>query len=166
MFGDFAAKLIADTSRAIRLDTWPPYETERVQAVLREICALDEASRELLEAHGGTTFSQTEYPGIAAHLLVQYLCKLRNKRCLLAYHRARAIRLASTCWSDPLQAVVDSGLLSAAERTYLRAYTSLCSYYMQQWPGIDFGGALEPPNDLYVNVRVLQDVGEIQTEYG
>ncbi|KAG5518464.1 hypothetical protein PMAC_002859 [Pneumocystis sp. 'macacae'] len=166
MFGDSATKLVANASRAIRLDTWPPYETERVQAVLRETCALDEASKELLETHGGSTFSQTQYPGVATHLLVQHLCKLRNKRCLLAYHRARAMRLAYVCWTDPLQAVIDPGLLAPAERVYLRAYTSLCSYYMQQWPGIDFGGALEPPSDLYVNVRVLQEIGEIQTEYG
>jgi GINS complex subunit 1 len=35
-----------------------------------------------------------------------------------------------------------------------------------QWTDIDLTGPLEPPRDLFIDVRVLKDAGEIQTEYG
>jgi len=35
-----------------------------------------------------------------------------------------------------------------------------------RWTDVELGGSLEPPRDLYVEVRVLKDAGEIQTEYG
>ncbi|KAL9098204.1 MAG: hypothetical protein Q9163_006093 [Psora crenata] len=38
--------------------------------------------------------------------------------------------------------------------------------YKGQWTDIDLTGSLEPPRDLFVDVRVLKDAGEIQTEYG
>ncbi|KAG4302838.1 hypothetical protein PCANB_000798 [Pneumocystis canis] len=164
MIGDLATKLMFEAHRAMRLDVLPAYETERVQAIVREISALEEASKELLNKHGGETFSQIQKPDIAIHLLIQHLCKLRNKRCLLAYHHVRITRLAEACWTNTFS--LDSVLLLPSERTYLRAYTSLLSYYTRHWPGIDFTGILEPPTDLYVNVRVLRDIGEIQTEYG
>ena len=31
---------------------------------------------------------------------------------------------------------------------------------------MDLTGSLEPPRDLFIDVRVLKDAGEIQTEYG
>ncbi|CAG8876327.1 unnamed protein product [Penicillium nalgiovense] len=38
--------------------------------------------------------------------------------------------------------------------------------YKGQWTDIDLTGTLEPPKDLFIDVRVLKDAGEIQTEYG
>jgi GINS complex subunit 1 len=38
--------------------------------------------------------------------------------------------------------------------------------YKGQWTDIDLTGTLEPPRDLFIDVRVLKDAGEIQTEYG
>lgn len=38
--------------------------------------------------------------------------------------------------------------------------------YKGQWTDVDLTGSLEPPQDLFIDVRVLKDAGEIQTEYG
>jgi GINS complex subunit 1 len=38
--------------------------------------------------------------------------------------------------------------------------------YKGQWTDVDLTGTLEPPRDLFIDVRVLKDAGEIQTEYG
>lgn len=56
--------------------------------------------------------------------------------------------------------------LSPEEEEYFRQYNDMLSAYKGQWTDIDLTGSLEPPRDLFVDVRVLKDAGEIQTEYG
>ena len=108
----------------------------------------------------------------------------RNKRCLLAYHRVRVDKLEEMCWNgtDVLEqqgAVQGDGRngvgmmegagtssLSPEEEEYVRRYGDLLAAYKGQWTDIDLTGSLEPPKDLFVDVRVLKDAGEIQTEYG
>ncbi len=112
----------------------------------------------------------------------------RNKRCLLGYHRARAERIEGWCWDGrdaeslnqnpppgenvqgpaPNTAAGDANQssLSPEEQEYFRQYTDLLSSYKGQWTDIDLTGSLEPPRDLFIDVRVLKDAGEIQTEYG
>lgn len=45
-------------------------------------------------------------------------------------------------------------------------YGDLLAAYKGQWTDVDLTGTLEPPKDLFIDVRVLKDAGEIQTEYG
>jgi hypothetical protein len=47
-----------------------------------------------------------------------------------------------------------------------RQYGDMLAAYKGQWTDIDLTGTLEPPKDLFIDVRVLKDAGEIQTEYG
>lgn len=56
--------------------------------------------------------------------------------------------------------------LSPEEEEYIRLYGDLLAAYKGQWTDIDLTGSLEPPKDLFIDVRVLKDAGEIQTEYG
>ena len=56
--------------------------------------------------------------------------------------------------------------LSPEEEEYVRQYGDLLAAYKGQWTDIDLTGSLEPPKDLFIDVRVLKDAGEIQTEYG
>lgn len=56
--------------------------------------------------------------------------------------------------------------LSQEEEEYVRLYGDLLAAYKGQWTDIDLTGSLEPPKDLFIDVRVLKDAGEIQTEYG
>lgn len=111
----------------------------------------------------------------------------RNKRCLLAYHRTRTDKLEEMVWSgkdiDSLagqngqnggngaeggmgNAEGSESSLSPEEEEYLRQYSDLLAAYKGQWTDIDLTGSLEPPRDLFIDVRVLKDAGEIQTEYG
>ena len=48
----------------------------------------------------------------------------------------------------------------------MHQYSELLAQYKGQWTDIDLTGSLEPPQDIFVDVRVLRDAGEIQTEYG
>lgn len=107
----------------------------------------------------------------------------RNKRCLLAYHKVRSDKLEEYCWGgvDVLEQQAqkangngagESGAagaessLSPEEEEYVRQYSDLLAAYKGQWTDIDLTGSLEPPKDLFIDVRVLKDAGEIQTEYG
>jgi GINS complex subunit 1 len=110
----------------------------------------------------------------------------RNKRCLLAYHRVRTEKIEEAIWAgkDPLESWssvpnqgngdtaeggaggTGSSNLSPEEEEYARAYGELLAAYKGKWTDIDLTGNLEPPRDLFVDVRVLKDAGEIQTEYG
>lgn len=109
----------------------------------------------------------------------------RNKRCLLAYHRTRTDKLEELVWNGTDvgelsgQQVRDgsgaggsggpdtsTSSLSPQEEDYVRQYSDLLAAYKGQWTDIDLTGSLEPPRDLFIDVRVLKDAGEIQTEYG
>jgi GINS complex subunit 1 len=113
----------------------------------------------------------------------------RNKRCLLAYHHTRTDKLEEMVWngSDISDLTVqqqrgvnegpnggaelgngegNSSSLSPEEEEYARQYSDLLAAYKGQWTDIDLTGSLEPPRDLFIDVRVLKNAGEIQTEYG
>jgi len=164
----------------------PPYQTDLVRNIVREVRALDSDVNSLLAPFAGS-FNPAAEPAVACALLVDHLSMRRNKRCLLAYHRVRAEKIEEAVWAgkDPLEswsgtsnqgsadmaegaaaAAAESSNLSPEEEEYARAYGELLAAYKGKWTDIDLTGSLEPPRDLFVDVRVLKDAGEIQTEYG
>lgn len=194
MYGDASAKLIHHAKRTQTLPTLPPYPTDIVTTITREVIALDSSVSNLL-APFGTSFNPTQNTGIATQLLVDYICMRRNKRCLLAYHRVRTQRIEESVWKgvDILTPQGEGGdtlydgrgarrpgagagaearaeeagsNLSPEEEEYARQYADLLAAYKGKWTDIDLTGSLEPPRDLFIDVRVLKDAGEIQTEYG
>jgi GINS complex subunit 1 len=149
---------------------------------------LDRDVADLLEPFQGS-FDPAADQATACTLLVNHLSMRRNKRCLLAYHRTRTDKLEELVWngSDVLDlsgqqfrdgsisgpggaggssADLGTSSLSPQEEEYVRHYSDLLAAYKGQWTDIDLTGSLEPPRDLFVDVRVLKDAGEIQTEYG
>ncbi|KAF5099263.1 hypothetical protein DV451_003037 [Geotrichum candidum] len=91
----------------------------------------------------------------------------RNKRCLMAYEKLRADHLDRMAWDEVDYLDPENTYnLSAAEQEYLKHYSDLVVDYKGVWTDVDLTGSLEPPKDLFIDVRVLRDAGEIQTEYG
>lgn len=90
----------------------------------------------------------------------------QNKRCLMAYEMARLRRLDQLVWDNVELNSEQLSDLSHTERVYLEKYVSLVSGVKGVMSEIDLGGDLEPPNDVFIDVRVLKDAGEIMTEYG
>jgi GINS complex subunit 1 len=189
MYGEIGNKLVQHAKRTQALPHLPPYQTDLVRACTREVRDLDKDVNAILEPYGGS-FDPSAEPATACALLVNHLCMRRNKRCLLAYHRVRADKLEEMCWGgvDVLERQQqqqqqqaaqaqqqgtrnESGegsasSLSPEEEEYVRRYGDLLAAYKGQWTDIDLTGSLEPPRDLFIDVRVLKDAGEIQTEYG
>ncbi|OJJ57464.1 hypothetical protein ASPSYDRAFT_154727 [Aspergillus sydowii CBS 593.65] len=189
MYGELGNKLVQHAKRTQSLAHLPPYQTELVRTVAREVRDLDRDVAHLLAPFEGN-FNPSQEPAVACALLVDHLCIRRNKRCLLAYHRVRTEKLEELCWKgiDVLeqQAAAASAMagledgtagnggqnsgnessLSPDEEEYFRQYSDMLATYKGQWTDIDLTGSLEPPKDLFIDVRVLRDAGEIQTEYG
>ncbi|KAL4896707.1 DNA replication complex GINS protein psf1 [Aspergillus ambiguus] len=190
MYGELGNKLVQHAKRTQSLVHLPPYQTELVRTVAREVRDLDRDVTQILAPFEGG-FNPSAEPAIACALLVDHLSMRRNKRCLLAYHRVRAEKLEELCWKgiDILEqqlppAEEDGGFgggphagpmssqsgnhssLSPEEEEYFRQYSDMLAAYKGQWTDIDLTGSLEPPKDLFIDVRVLKDAGEIQTEYG
>ncbi|MCJ1439019.1 DNA replication protein psf1 [Xylographa pallens] len=162
------------------LEQLPSYQTELVRAVAREVRELDKDVAQILVLFQGS-FNPSGDPATAVSLLVDHLCMRRNKRCLLAYHRVRTDMIEEVCWNgkdvlspakspkprngiDPEGATSSS--LSPEEEEYVRQYSDMLAAYKGQWTDIDLTGSLEPPRDLFIDVRVLKNAGDIQTEYG
>ena len=154
----------------------------------REVRDLDKDISNILAPFEGSFNPSTE-PAAACNVLVNHLSMRRNKRCLLAYHRVRSDKLEQMCWSgtdvleqEPQQhegassgGATGAGIssdagnqssLSPEEEEYFRQYGDMLAAYKGRWTDIDLTGSLEPPKDLFIDVRVLKDAGEIQTEYG
>lgn len=56
--------------------------------------------------------------------------------------------------------------LSHPEQEYFKNYQDLLIDYKSNFADIDLSGDLEPPKSIFIDVRVLKDGGEVQTEYG
>lgn len=139
------------------------------------------------------SFNPAEHPATACALLVDHLSMRRNKRCLLAYHRVRAERVEELVWqgwdlgapggegedmaagggrvgnAGDATGMKDSSAspnLSPEEHALFLQYSDLLASFKGQWTDVDLTGSLVPPKDLFIDVRVLKDAGEIQTEYG
>ncbi|KAF4307109.1 GINS complex subunit Psf1 [Botryosphaeria dothidea] len=189
MYGELGNKLVQHAKRTQALAHLPPYQTEIVRAVTREVRELNNDVNEITGSLQGS-FNPSADPATACALLVDHLAMRRNKRCLLAYHRTRSDKLEEMCWNgiDVLERqqqqlqqqqgqqaggskdlggdMGNTSSLSPEEEEYVRQYSDLLAAYKGQWTDIDLTGSLEPPRDLFIDVRVLKDAGEIQTEYG
>lgn len=158
-----------------------PYEAETVRSIVREVRDLNREFNSILEPLQGSFNIQSQDPSTACALLIDQLSMRRNKRCLLAYHRIRTDKFDRLVWQGvdlvsndvnhegrqpDAQQPEDENSLSPEEEEYVRLYGDLISAYKGQWSDIDLTGSLEPPKDLFIDVRVLKDAGEIQTEYG
>ncbi|KAI5789093.1 hypothetical protein EDC01DRAFT_747819 [Geopyxis carbonaria] len=191
MYGDLAQKLVQHAKRTQSLAHLPPYQTETVRAVAREVRDLTRDVEELMAGLGDDEkVNPISNPSVAAVIMVHHLCIRRNKRCLMAYHKVRLDRIEDICWNGNMDLIGDKtrdgqeahnnainavgggtndgniDSFSPEEEEYARQYSDLLAAAKGHWTDIDLTGSLEPPKDLFIDVRVLQDAGEIQTEYG
>lgn len=157
MYGDQANKLIAEAKRAQGLAQLPVFQDELVRDIVRETKELERLRQQVEEENA----SQEASGSFQAQLFVTHLTMRRNKRCLLAYERLRAQRLAEMVWENNEVEVPNHN-----EQEYFKNYESIVLDYKTEFPELDLGAPLVPPKDVFIDVRVLKDAGEIQTEYG
>ncbi|KAH8556043.1 DNA replication complex GINS protein PSF1 [Umbelopsis sp. PMI_123] len=165
-FGDSAYKLAKEAKRTMEI--LAPYNEDLVRSICREIrflCSLIDK----IKADMKTDLQQN--PSAITTVLVHHLTVKRSKRVLMAYHRQRVNRIKQITWDQGNVLSSDNRIaLSGPEIDFAKEYTELITSYKQNFMEIDLGGnggiGLDPPDDLFIEVRVLKDAGEVQTEYG
>ncbi|KAF8026760.1 hypothetical protein BT93_F3284 [Corymbia citriodora subsp. variegata] len=93
--------------------------------------------------------------------LIHHLSLTRNKRCLMAYMYNRADVVRSLRWK--LGRVLPNELvtkLSNSEKEYFKGYSAALDAYMNEM-NLDLTVDMVPPKDPYIQVRVLDDIGEV-----
>ena len=166
---------------------WHPSD-ELVRTVLLETRQLQAVINTLLANVPGGTQEAEANPSLAAQIVIHHVAAVRNKRCLLAYHRWRMQWLQRRLWSvgATLDLVLDDdqgtgvrgqGLrnrMSPAELSYLRTYAALITDYKAQFLDVtDICASLYsdslgpgPPKELMVTVVAQIDAKEVMTEAG
>ncbi|EDO16268.1 hypothetical protein Kpol_1053p4 [Vanderwaltozyma polyspora DSM 70294] len=179
MYGDLANKLVLEAKRSQQLsnkskkgNSLPMYHEELVRNILQEVVQLSKNTEYLKEQQQLGNMDSKVWK---CQQFVMLLCMERNKRCLLAYQRLRSQMLDSLAWDnngldilhDTLGNTQDTTDLSPQEQEYLKEYSELITELKSgALTDIDLTGSLTPPSDVFIDVRVLKDAGEIQTEYG
>lgn len=190
MYGDLANKLIIETKRSTNLSELPPYLHELIKDIEQEMSDLNKDVAYLLEQERITSDGDGEEARRInqCQLFVTHLCMRRNKRCLLIYEKLRADKIDEFCWLniDPVVSgesrsndssksdaniskygkAISSDNLSHAEQDYYKQYQELVLEFKSGFSDIDLSVDLEPPQDIFIDVRVLKNGGEVQTEYG
>lgn len=91
----------------------------------------------------------------------------RHRRILLTYHMDRIIRISQRMNSSNDFSQNSLNNLSKAETKFYHIHSdSIVKYKAAIGHHLDVFGPVVPPKDFYIQVRVEQDCGIIQTEYG
>ena len=158
-YGDLATQLVLEARRSTANDMLLKYNGELVRSIIREQRELDRLA---------------DTPDVTPAMLIFQTAILRNKRCLLAYHRHRLDRLRDMYWAvgGALPHLLSNpdirSKLSPHEVDFLRGYgASVMDYRAGFSNELDITASItHPPKDLHVLVRVVRDCGVIQTELG
>lgn len=169
-FGDLAIQLVTESRRSTMSDSLLKYNDQLVRQIIREQRDLEKLVQTLMASEA-----------IPPSLLIYQTAIVRNKRCLLAYHKHRMDMLRDMYWASgcalphilsnaPLRA-----RLSPQEVDFLRQYNTSTMAFRASFSSsggdrdvdVDITASVEkPPKDLHVLVWVKRDCGTIQTELG
>lgn len=157
-----ATELLRDLQRS---ESLPPFNDELMRGVIEEIKKLFDQSTETLNEHSEEL---EDNPSLACTLHTNHASIERNKRCALAYLHQRLKLIEQLRWT---QGTVLPPLLrdklSSTELEYFNTYSNLLADYMNA-EGVDLTSIdiAQPPKELYIEVRVLEDLGEVMTSNG
>lgn len=92
----------------------------------------------------------------------------RNRRILLAYHSARLDCISS---ASKLINIIPNSIhshMTSDESIFYQNYSSLRSSWIRKASAglVEVAQQQNPPKDLFIQIRVKEDCGIIQTEYG
>ena len=171
--GDGATALANDALRSIQTNVLRPHPDQLIRTLARETRSLADQL-----ATGQQVFSQIESDdGQVCALLIAALAMRRNKRVMLAHQAQRTDKLRELFWSAGGQTAAVLGQatesrknMAPAEVDFVRGYATLVNDYKAAFSkaGLDLTAptAGRPPKELFVQVRVLKDVGDVETEWG
>jgi len=158
-FGQKGAELLKELKRS---DWLPAYNDDGVRSVLQETSFhLTALKQEVVP-----DVTQRRKEDVPSALLHDRIIR-RNKRCLLAYHNYRLEKLRNLRWETTgiLPPSVQM-VLNESEQEFFSQYDQLVSQHSSNMD-LDLSSSLQPPNEEYVQVRVVKEgLGRITTEFG
>ena len=143
--------LVKEAFRTRHLPNIPQYHDNTVKNTISEINSLYNQS------HSKATQSSN-------YLKKAYL--ERSKRNVLAYERDRIERFKDLIWacgantSSYLPEDSQKGA-SPYESKFIEEYKELVTAWKGEWLDIDIGSSLCPPKDIFIEVRVVEECGEV-----
>ncbi|KAL4421628.1 hypothetical protein ABPG75_010919 [Micractinium tetrahymenae] len=178
MFGKQAYELLQEVA-SVPADNLPPFNEEAFRSVIDEVHMQHERlttvynesrerHRQRQEEEGGDPeeaaagWQGTEAE--ATELMVYHSAILRNKRLLFTYVKERAERIQELRWTHRTLPEHVKANLSPLEQQYFRQYDRLLNKYCRsggQGVGLDLTADPTPPDDPYVQVRVLRDYADV-----
>jgi GINS complex subunit 1 len=152
MHGDAGIQLIKEAVHSQQTKRLSEYPHETVQTVLNECRLLATDLQQIL-------LTKDDQKKTSATL--HHLSLLRNKRCLLAYHRYRlsVLNQLAKQQNTPMN-------LSPPDTETFHQLTTLQQWIRGQFLDLDLAALDVPPKDVFIEVRVLKDCGELLTESG
>lgn len=154
MFGEKGFDLVKEAARNPSILN--PFNEDLMRATIEE-------TRRLWEQNTAEV-KETGLVGPATTL--RHAAIERNKRCLLAYLNHRTNLITSMRWQFGAVLPEEVRLnLCEPELELFNKYNKVLAGYMRS-VGSDLTTDIAPPKCLYVEVRVLQDHGEIETAEG
>ncbi|KAL6940254.1 hypothetical protein ACO0QE_004152 [Hanseniaspora vineae] len=174
MYGDLATKLILESKRARKLRQSLNKNGKTIEAVVPEYQEemVNKILKETEQLNSNAVFLQNSTQQNDKIKTCQYFVTLlsmeRNKRCLLGYHKDRSDLIGEILWdkTNSSGSGFDINNLNHEEQQYMKEYSQLMSSLNGDFAEVDLTGSLLPPSEVFIDVRVLKDAGEIQTEYG
>ncbi|OQR87961.1 DNA replication complex GINS protein PSF1 [Achlya hypogyna] len=159
-----------------RSEWLPPFNEDNIRQISEEVHAFHKQVLKKLQTFDSEI---TEYPAEQCGVLVSHQCLTRNKRCTLAYLYVSRLTLKLMAGSNhrvnkikelrwQTGSVVPDHLAPALcprEMQFFHNYDQLLTGYMAGF-GMDLAADMQPPKDLFIEVRVVKDCGEIYTENG
>ena len=109
-----------------------------------------------------------EYPDEVKVTLVYYEQAIaRNRRYLFSYIYHRLNRIRELRWETGVVVPdkIRQGILSSRELDYFSEYNNILNEYNTSLD-LDLTADVMPPKDLFIEVLVLEDCGDILTENG
>eukprot|EP01031_Cornospumella_fuschlensis_P032245 gene32245-39000_t len=145
-----------------RAEWLPIYDDEGIRVVLAEIEEIQQKMESVVERYG-----KNDVPvSVRVQVAFLYQSQIRNFRYLNSYAVHRLSKIRQLRWE--LGAILPPHLadaLSPHEIHYSSAYSSIFAEINESL-GLDLAADLEPPRDVFIEVRVLVDCGKLLTEAG
>lgn len=111
----------------------------------------------------GERTSREDSKYVTSYMLSLTLSLFRIYRCILAYLNYRVGKIMETYWRNAGELTKEvAPLLSAEEKFFFNEYKNINVEYQQSFPfEFDLKKDLEPPRHIFIEVRVLEECGEI-----
>uniref|UniRef100_A0A0A9WB50 DNA replication complex GINS protein PSF1 n=2 Tax=Lygus hesperus TaxID=30085 RepID=A0A0A9WB50_LYGHE len=163
MWGDKAIELIKELERSTEI--FPPFDDDKVRLILEECRVVNQ----FIEDAMNSTF-HPETNNYLAGVKARTAALERNKRCLLAYQWNRLQMLRKMRWEfGSILPVEIKANMSEGEVAWFAKYSKALANYMKGIGGrngLNLMLDMQPPKDLYIEVRCLKDFGKLELDTG